>query len=100
MQNLGGITCLNQQGGGKAKNFGSQTNDPRKLLDARVGHRLAAGRESSLAAAALTTVAVPCCSLVDDSQGLGEGSRQFTTGISSNAASLVRNQKSNPGCWK
>lgn len=87
-------------GGKKAKNFGSQTNDPRQLLHACVGHRLAAGKESSLAAAALTTVAVPCCSLVDDSQGLGEGSRQFATGISPNAASLVRNQKSNPGCWK
>ena len=84
----------------KAKNFENRMNDPRKLLNARVGHRLAADEESSLAAAALSTVVAPRCSLMDDSQGLGEGSRQFTTGISSNAGSLVRNQKSNPGRWK
>lgn len=84
----------------KAKNFESCVNDPQKLLNAHVGHRLAADEESSLAAAALSTVVAPCCSLVDDSQGLGEGNRQFATEISSNAESLVRNQKSNPGRWK
>lgn len=62
-------------------------NAPRKLLNSHVGHRLAADEESSPAAAALSTVAAPCCSLVDDSQGLGEGSRQFAMGISSHAAS-------------
>lgn len=65
-------------------------------MNARVGHRLAADEESSLAAAALSTAAAPCCSLVDDSQGLGEGSGQFAMGISSNAASLVRNRKEQP----
>lgn len=30
----------------------------------------------------------------------GGGSRQFVTGISSNAVCLARNQKSNPGHWK
>lgn len=70
------------------------------MSDAHVGHRLAADEESSLAAAMLSTVAVPCCSLVDDSQGLGRGSRQFVTGISSNAVRLARNQKSSPGHWK
>lgn len=87
-------------GGKKAKNFPSHMKDRWKLLNTHVGHHLAADEESSLAAAVLSTVAAPCFSLMDDSQGLGEGRRQFVTEISSNAVSLVRNEKSNPGRWK
>lgn len=55
----------------KAKKVESRVQDPGKLLNAHVGHRLAADEASSLAAAALSAVAAPCCSFVDDSRGLG-----------------------------
>lgn len=96
---MGIVSSLNRLGG-ERKITESRVNDPWKLLSAHVGHRLVADEASSLAAAVLSTVAAPRCSLVDDSRGLGEGSRQFATGISSKTASLARNQKSNPGRWK
>ena len=69
-------------------------------MTARAGHRLAADEASSLAAAALSTEAGAAPFPRGRFTGVGEGSRRFATGISSNAASLVRNQKSNAGRWK